>query len=182
MGARESPIKINVDGDAIIPLRPSCSGFFLTSFSKCGVMGLLWTRFHPFGPLRKSFVLLVARILVGVVLLLKGILFLSNSEQLQQIILSSSFAAGVVFLTAYITFAHLFGGVFIIIGLFTRMAALLQIPILLGAVFLVLPRQLHITGVNELILSIMVLGLLVFILWKGSGEFSMEQYLKGHLL
>jgi putative oxidoreductase len=146
-------------------------------------MGLLvLKRFHPFGPLRKSFVLLVVRILVGVVLLIKGILFLSNSEQLEQLILSSRFAAGVVFLTAYITFAHLFGGVFIILGLLTRIAALLQIPILLGAVFLVLPWQVHITGVDELILSIVVLGLLLFILWKGSGEFSMGQYLKRHLL
>jgi len=145
-------------------------------------MGLIVTRFHPFGPLRKSFVLLVARIVVGVVLLIKGILFVSNSEQLEQLILSSRFAFGVRFLTAYITFAHLFGGVFIIIGLFTRIAALLQIPILLGAVFLVLPWQVHITGADELILSIVVLGLLLFILWKGSGEFSMEQYLKGHLL
>src|SRR5690349_13290173 len=90
------------------------SGFFLTLYSKCWVMGLLvLKRFHPFGPLRKSFVLLVARILVGVVLLIKGILFLSNSEQLEQMILSSHFAAGVVFLTAYVTFAHLFGGVFL---------------------------------------------------------------------
>jgi putative oxidoreductase len=145
-------------------------------------MGLLVTHYHPFGPLRKSFVLLVARIIVGVVLLVKGILFVSNSEQLEQLILSSRFAAGVGFLTAYITFAHLFGGVFIIIGLFTRIAALLQIPVLLGAIFFVLPWQLHITGVYELILSIVVLVLLLFILWKGSGEFSMEQYLKRHLL
>lgn len=146
-------------------------------------MGLLiLRRFHPFGPLRKSFVLLVARIIVGLVLLVKGILFVSNSEQLEQLILSSRFAAGVRFLTAYITFAHLFGGVFIIIGLFTRIAALLQIPILLGAIFLVLPWQMHITGIDELILSIVVLGLLLFILWKGSGKFSMEQYLKRHLL
>lgn len=145
-------------------------------------MGLLWTRFHPFGPLRKSFVLLVARILVGVVLLVKGILFVSNSEELEQLILSSSFAPGVRFLAAYITFAHLFGGVFIIIGLYTRIAALLQLPVLLGAVFFVLPWQVNITGVDELILSVVVLGLLVFILWKGSGEYSMEQYLKGHLL
>jgi len=145
-------------------------------------MGLLWTRFHPFGPLRKSFVMLVARIVVGVVLLVKGILFLSNSDQLQQMILSSHFAAGVVFLTAYITLAHLFGGIFIIIGLFTRIAAVLQLPILLGAVFLVLPWQVRVNGVEELVLSFLVLGLLVFILIKGSGEFSMEHYLKEHLL
>ena len=145
-------------------------------------MGLLWTRFHPFGPLRKSFVMLVARIVVGVVLLVKGILFLSNSDQLQQMILSSHFAAGVVFLTAYITLAHLFGGVFITIGLFTRIAAVLQLPILLGAVFLVLPWQVRVNGVEELVLSFLVLGLLVFILIKGSGEFSMEHYLKEHLL
>lgn len=145
-------------------------------------MGLIVTRYHPFGPLRKSFVLLVARIIVGLILFVKGILFLRNSEQLEQLILASRFAPGVAFLTAYITFAHLFGGVFIIIGLFTRIAALLQIPILLGALFFILPWQMHITGVDELILSIVVLGLLVLILLKGSGEFSMEEYLKSHLL
>jgi len=145
-------------------------------------MGLVIKHFHPFGPLRKSFVLLVARIVVGVVLLIKGILFMSNSEQLAQMILSSHFATGVRFLTAYIIFAHLFGGVFIIIGLFSRIAALLQLPVLLGAIFFILPWQVHITGVSELILSIVVLCLLIFILWKGSGEFSMEQYLKRHLL
>lgn len=143
-------------------------------------MGFVMSRFHPFGPLRKSFVLLLARIIVGVVLLVKGILFLSNSEQLEQMILSSRFAAGVVFLMAYVTFAHLFGGVFIILGLLTRIAALLQVPILLGAVLLVLPGQAH--SADELVLSIAVLGLLLFILWKGSGEYSMEQYLKEHLL
>ena len=68
-------------------------------------MGLLVTRFHPFGPLRKSFVLLVARIVVGVVLLVKGILFVSNSEQLEQLILSSRFADGVRFLRSQMAHA-----------------------------------------------------------------------------
>jgi|SRR6478672_3712414 len=145
-------------------------------------MGLLVKHYHPFGPLRQSFVLLVARILVGTVLLVKGILFMSNSAQLQQLIRSSHFSDWVRFLTAYIIFAHLFGGVFIIVGLLTRIAAALQIPVLLGAIFFVLPWEGHITGLYELILSIVVLILLLFILWKGSGEFSMEQYLKGHLL
>lgn len=37
--------------------------------------------------------------------------------------MQSHFAAGVGFFTAYITFAHLFGGVFLVIGLFTRLVA-----------------------------------------------------------
>lgn len=131
---------------------------------------------------QQSFLILIARIALGVILLAKGIFFISHAEQLRELILQSNFAIGVGFLTAYIIFAHFFGGVLIILGLLTRVAALLQIPVLLGAIFFILPHNPALNMGSDFILSLIVLCLLIFILIKGSGEISMEHYLKEHEL
>ncbi|MDQ3845156.1 MAG: DoxX family protein [Bacteroidota bacterium] len=140
------------------------------------------TRFHRWNHNHPSYLQLFARIILGGILLVKGLFFISHAEQLRELILTSRFAAGVGFLAAYVIFAHLFGGVFIIVGLLTRLAVILQIPVLLGAIFFILPAQ----GMNdfgfELIISLVVLGLMIYVLKKGSGEISMDDYLKEHLL
>jgi len=130
----------------------------------------------------QSLFLLIVRTILGLILLLKGIFFISNSQQLKDMILNSRFAALETFLAGYITFAHLFGGVLIIIGLYTRLAVLLQIPVLLGALIFIIPHEGFLNFWPEFILSLIVLILLMYILLKGSGEISMEQYLKKHLL
>ena len=135
-----------------------------------------WRHSYP------SFILLIARIILGIILIAKGIFFISHAQQLKDLILTIRFSGWVGFLTAYVTFAHLFGGVFIIIGLFTRMAALIQVPVLLGALFFILPvHEINDMG-SDIILSLIVLGLLVYVLRKGSGTISMDDYLKHHLL
>ena len=134
------------------------------------------TRFQHWNHTHQSFLLLVVRIVLGLILLAKGIFFISHAQSL------SRFAAGVGFLTGYITFAHLFGGVFIIIGLFTRFATALQIPVLLGALFFILPRQDIDFSTSGFFLSIVVLGLLVLVLIKGGGLIAMDAYLRDHLL
>src|SRR4249919_3524492 len=74
------------------------------------------------------------RVALGLLLLIKGLTFLSNSGQLESMIQQSRFRAGTAFLVTYITFAHLFGGTFIVLGLLTRWVVVLQIPILIGAI------------------------------------------------
>jgi uncharacterized membrane protein YphA (DoxX/SURF4 family) len=145
------------------------------------VMGIA-TRFFRWSHTYQSYLLLIARVLVGMILILKGIFFISHAEHLKELILQSRFAAGVGFITAYITFAHLLGGVFLIVGLFIRIAALLQLPILLGAIFFILPTQGIAYFGSDFILSIIVLALLIFILIKGAGTISMDHYLKHNLL
>ena len=140
------------------------------------------TRFHKWTHSHPSYLQLFIRIILGVILVVKGLFFISNAENLRELILNSGFAAGVGFLAAYVTFAHLFGGVFIIVGLLTRLAVILQIPVLLGAIFFILPSQNGNDFGSDLILSLIVLGLLIYVLKKGSGEISMDHYLKEHLL
>jgi putative oxidoreductase len=140
------------------------------------------TRIQHWTHTNYSLFLLIVRTILGLILLIKGIYFISNSQQLKDMILNSRFAAGVTFLAAYTTFAHLFGGVFIIIGLFTRIAVLLQLPVLIGALFFIIPQKGFLNFWPELILSVIVLALLIYVFVKGSGEISMEEYLKKNLL
>jgi putative oxidoreductase len=134
-----------------------------------------WNAAHPLP-------ILILRVALGLILLLKGISFTSNSERLASMLEESQFAPWQVFLVSYIIFAHLFGGVFIIIGLFTRFAAALQVPILIGAVFFINMGINSFTPASELVLSIVVLLLLIYFLIEGSGELSADYYVKTKLL
>ena len=79
-------------------------------------------------------------------------------------------------LAHYIVFAHILGGPLIAFGLFTRIICFIQLPILIGAVFLVnYPRGfLSLGQYMELGLCITVLvGLIVFMVF-GAGRFSID--------
>lgn len=128
-----------------------------------------------------TFFNLALRIVTGLLLLLKGIYFVSHSQHLEKLIMQSDARSAVSFLVTYIPFAHLFGGAFIMLGLLTRFSVLLQIPIVIGALYYNLTPNAFGTG-GELLLSIVVLVLLICTLIYGSGYISMDDYLKKHLL
>ena len=123
--------------------------------------------------------LVAIRVVLGVVLLAKGIFFISHADKLSDIIENSRFKGAVTFLVAYITFSHLFCGAFIILGLLTRWVVLLQIPILLAAVIFNAPTF---SNGSEFWLSLIVLILLLFFLVEGGGPYSMDNYLKKYYL
>jgi putative oxidoreductase len=66
--------------------------------------------------------------------------------------------------------------VLIFLGLFTRLAAVLQIPVVFGAVFFVNIMSYYVN--SELWLSIMVLALLMLFTVIGSGPLSIDNVLK----
>jgi uncharacterized membrane protein YphA (DoxX/SURF4 family) len=79
-------------------------------------------------------------------------------------------------LAHYIIFAHILGGPLIVAGLFTRIVCLLQLPILLGAVFFVNAPKGHLSigSHMELWVSLLVLaGLIVFMIF-GAGRYSLD--------
>ncbi len=126
---------------------------------------------------RWTFIQLGIRLLTGFLLMVKGFYFVSHSVALETLLRQTVSPSEVSFLLSYIGFAHLFGGAFIILGLLTRFAVILQIPVIIGAVYYNLsPNALASNG--EIVLSIIVLILLVYILIKGSGKFSMDFYRK----
>jgi uncharacterized membrane protein YphA (DoxX/SURF4 family) len=131
---------------------------------------------------RHKVLFLTLRVTLGLIIVLKGIIFIRNFEYLNSLLRHSSFRLGISFWVYYIGFAHLLGGIFIIMGLLTRVAVLLQVPVLAGAVFFINHWENVFSRNGEFILSLLVLCMLFYFLAKGSGEVSVDRYLKNHLL
>jgi uncharacterized membrane protein YphA (DoxX/SURF4 family) len=100
---------------------------------------------------------------------------------LKALLAESSFGFLPDWIALVITWIHLLCGFLITIGLFTRLSALIQIPILIGAVIINLSMGIFTPG-SELVFSMLVLVLLVFFLFEGGGEFSVDEYIKKHLV
>lgn len=124
--------------------------------------------------------LLVLRIVLGIILLSKAISFIYKSAELQSRIEATgitTFSQSAAVLGSAITYISLLCGLFIIIGLLTRIACMIQIPILFIAVFFVNIKDLH-YNMWEFILSGIVLILLFLFAIKGSGRFSVDEYFR----
>lgn len=120
------------------------------------------------------------RVLLGAILLWKGIVFLRNTQMILQMLQNTTLEFIAAAVAHYIVGAHFMGGVLIIAGLLTRAAILFQLPILLGAIFFAnIPRGMGQTY-SELELAILVLFLLIFFLIEGSGPCSVDSYLRKH--
>lgn len=124
--------------------------------------------------------LVVLRIGLGIALFFKGITFLMHAPELQTAMEGSILQSQSEWLAIGITWAHLLGGFLIIIGLLTRWAVLLQIPILFGAVVLINLHKGFLYGGSELFLSAVLLVLLIFFLVEGGGPLSLDNYFRKH--
>ena len=76
-----------------------------------------------------------------------------------------------------VTILTLLCGFFIAVGLFTRIASLVQIPIILVAILFVNIKSMG-SNAFELILTIIVFVLLILFAVKGSGAISADEYFR----
>ncbi|WP_316739618.1 DoxX family protein [Pedobacter aquatilis] len=122
------------------------------------------------------------RIILGLVIFGKGISFISDTNTLQNLITQNNvfgFSGVLISIAIHVVaFAHLVGGILITLGLVTRFAVVIQIPILLCAVFFVNITQGFSTLNSELWLSVIVLFLLLLFWVIGSGPLSVDEGLK----
>jgi len=117
------------------------------------------------------------RIALGIVIFLRGVTFLADTESLRQLIEQSHIRIYTWGAVHYVAFSHLVGGLLIALGLITRVAVGFQLPILFGAVFFVnITRGLSFLN-SELWISIVVLVLLLVFLVAGSGRYSLDHQL-----
>ena len=118
------------------------------------------------------------RIFVGAALMVRGWIFFADPEAVTRLAREES-----LFLWfSYVTLGHLIGGFFVMVGLQTRLAALVQVPILFGAVFVVHANQNLATVGQSLELAVMVLVLLFIFTLFGSGTLSLDYYLSRNKL
>ena len=116
----------------------------------------------------------VVRAYLGVGLLIRGGVFLTDpGAYLDLLPTAGGEAFGSFAVLHYVGLAHVCGGLLLALGLLTRLAAAVQVPILAGAAFLVhLPA-----GVTDqsFAFAALVLALLaVFVVW-GGGPWSLDQ-------
>ena len=132
-----------------------------------------WSISHPR-------LLLLLRAALGIALTWKGISFMSDMMSLKALLAQSNFSFLPDWMALVITWIHLLCGFMITIGLFTRLSALIQIPILIGAV--IINATSGYSQPAELIFSMLILALLVFFVFEGGGELSLDDFMKKHLL
>ena len=120
------------------------------------------------------------RIYLGLGLFLKAVFFMSPDNQrmlMKQMEDLGSFWFAPAAALHYVIPVHLLGGILLAIGLLTRVAAGLQIPILLGVIFYLYLPQVTIAPRQNLEFSGLVLFLLAVFFVRGSGHYSVDNYL-----
>jgi len=113
------------------------------------------------------------RIFLGGLLFIKGYFFIENINEIYGLIEENMEYSSFV-IAHYVAVAHLVGGLMLAFGLFTRLATLVQLPILFGAVFLIDTREALLVTASELEYSIVILVLLLVFFIYGGGKWSMD--------
>ena len=117
------------------------------------------------------------RIYLGLGLFARGLLLITNNSAgfFDDIVQRS----GQLWLTHgillhYVILAHFVGGLLLTIGFLTRIAALIQVPVLIGAVFFVHRTEGLLAASQSLEFSALVLFLLVVFVVSGAGKLSVD--------
>jgi putative oxidoreductase len=120
----------------------------------------------------------IIRIALGIFLIIKGVRFLTNmSELVNNVGNTISFNSFVLIMVAhFVVFAHLVGGLFLALGLFTRAACILQIPILIGALIFLRSNEGALAPYSQWLVTVLTLLLLFYFLVVGNGPFSVEHF------
>ncbi|MTI20595.1 DoxX family protein [Fulvivirga sp. RKSG066] len=116
------------------------------------------------------------RIVVGAFITFKGVMFIANIDYLRSMTANMDLVFASAGLAHYVIFAHILGGPLLAFGLYTRVMAIIQIPILIGAIFFVNAQQgfLSVGNHMELELSIgVLLALMAFVVF-GAGRYSVD--------
>ena len=139
-------------------------------------------KFRNWGDAHHPKMLDVIRMLVGLLLVVKGYVYFIHAAYIRDLIIenklinqSEDLISAIIFYTTYV---QLVGGTMIFLGLLTRLAAILLLPIVFGAIFFV--NILNPFFNAELWLSILVMALLILFIIIGSGPFSLDRLLSNY--
>lgn len=130
-----------------------------------------WAEAHP------KVWLDVIRIYLGIGLFVRGVMMFTSSRAdfINQLIMRAGeswlFTAAVLH---YVAIAHFVGGLMLVAGVLTRIAAGVQLPILIGAVFLIHRSEGLLAAGQSLEFSALVLVLLAVITVAGAGPWSVD--------
>ena len=112
------------------------------------------------------------RIFLGLAMAVRGLILITNPDSMSQLVNEQQMYLGY----AVVAMVHLVGGVFLAIGFYPRLAALLLIPVLMGAVFVVHAGEGLMTAGQSLELAVMVLFLLIIYAVYGPGPLAITKH------
>lgn len=115
----------------------------------------------------------VIRVFLGVALAVRGIVFLLDPDALVNLAPGTNVSS----VSTLVGYTHLIGGILFILGFMTRIAALVQIPIMVKASFFVAAQWGFAASNQSLELSLLVLFLLSLMLVFGAGKRSLDYIL-----
>ena len=123
------------------------------------------------------------RIALGLFLVYKGLNYMFTIEKIQVVADNNDQALFYMMLFQIVIFVHFVGGVFITIGILTKLAGIVQVPILIGALVAMKYPNGYITpgGPIELGITILVLVLLLVIMIFGTGGYSIRRKVRSRL-
>jgi len=113
----------------------------------------------------------MVRIFLGTALFIRGLILLSNPAAMVELAGPNN----LFWWFSYITIVHIIGGAMLTLGFFTRLAAFIQILILVGAVFFIHFDQGLMSAGQSLELDVLVLLLLVVFFLFGSGSYAIDK-------
>ena len=121
----------------------------------------------------------VARMLFGLMLHLKGLYFIFRTWGVFQSAPGSSNGQEEIIVVYVLAFLHIMMGTLIVIGVGTRYASLIMIPVIIASVFF---SNQHLNNALQIVYSVITLGLSIFYFMHGDGRFSVKQYMKNSWL
>jgi uncharacterized membrane protein YphA (DoxX/SURF4 family) len=116
------------------------------------------------------------RVYLGIALFMKGLVFLKDSAAVLTLLEGAKVPLAGHALAEFVAVTHLAGGLLLAFGLFTRLAAAVQIPNLIGAVLLIHLKEGLFTRAQTLEFSVLVLFLLALFAVAGAGEWSIDHH------
>jgi putative oxidoreductase len=120
----------------------------------------------------------ILRLGFGAFIFYKGMYFMTTSNYLVSVMQPLDYDAATMFVAHYVAPAHLCGGLFIAIGLLTRIAAIVQLPVLAGAILVNFFGNMDATNLTQA--SVAFLLCLFFVIY-GSGKHSVDYSMKLNL-
>jgi len=117
------------------------------------------------------------RMYLGLGLLIRGMLFIADANSFMDLVgANSSAMLRSTVLLHYVAMSHLLGGFMLLTGLLSRVGALIQIPVLVGAVFVEEMAGGLTAGTQGFEIAMLTLFLLILIFLYGSGKISSDHY------
>ncbi len=122
--------------------------------------------------LPNKIIVLLFRVILGGALFIKGVDFIRNKAVLKQVISETDLLEKFSILEAAIPWIHLLGGLFILIGMFTRLVIFIQIPLIVGAIIVLFNTRNTSFYSTEMIFAVTILLMLLIYLKFGDGFYS----------